>query len=193
MLKLQKRIDKGKMFFIVLDYSEGCIKDMFYFSEENQYPLIENKIYEIMSKDLEIEFKNKSYNRRRFQISLLTTYRISIEDDSVNFKNSIFCNEFYNYMKFDRLITLISYLRSKITLEGLDLCKDSIIRETSFNSLTSRGLSLYNKTQELIASNDKQNRLFKEFLLLAIDDEYKFAKIKILKQMELERLQKNEE
>ena len=48
MLKLQKRIDKGKMFFIVLDYSEGCIKDMFYFSEENQYPLIENKIYEII-------------------------------------------------------------------------------------------------------------------------------------------------
>ena len=98
MLKLQKRIQNDKMFFIVLDYSEGCIKDMFYFSEENQFPLIEDKIFEIMATDLEIEFKTSSYSRRRFQISLLTTYRISIEDDSVNFKNSIFCNDFYNYM-----------------------------------------------------------------------------------------------
>lgn len=192
MLKLQKRIENKKMFFIVLDYSEGCIKDMFYFSEENQYPLIENRIYQIMSDDLEIEFKDKSYSRRRFQISLLTTYRICIEDDSINFKNSMFCNEFYNYMKFDRLITLISYLRGKITLEGLENCKNSIIKETNFNSLNSRGVALYEKTHQLIAPEDKNNKLFKEFLLLAIDDEYKFAQIKILKQEEAEKKQNKE-
>lgn len=185
MLKLQKRIENGKMFFVILDYSQGCIKDMFYFSNENQFPILEDKIFEIMSNDLEIEFKNKNYSRRLFQISLLATYRISIENDEINFKNSMFCNEFYNYVKFDRLTTLISYLKGKKTLEGLNLCREFILNETTLNSITSRGLALYEKTKELVASNDKHDKLFKEFLLLAVEDEYRMMFLKIQQENEL--------
>lgn len=187
MYKLKKDIRNNKTLFLIQDDWTEKTKDFLIYPSGEKTPNIQEYVFSLIEKAIELEFEDKAYNRAKLNETLSILYNITIKNDkTIEFNNSFFFNDVYLVLKYDVLHTKLYFLKNKITEKGLQLCIDDILK-TKLEEMPEKFRKAFENLTYVIP-NVNDYVLFREVLKLVMEEDIFEAQKTIAKRVAIERM-----
>lgn len=174
-LKLRKKVENEKMYYLV---SDNSLKDTYYefyqFNNYKELPNIENLCYKIMGGELLDAYEKKDFSPVGYKTILLVKHGIIIDGNVINIGTANVLYDLIQHIRFKDLYNVINSFRKKLSIEVLDFYKNKIL-EIEVEQLSKETQDLFKQLIEKISYNKDEKKLFKEIMFLAVINEYNKA------------------
>lgn len=178
-LKLQKKLENDRLFYLVADADKP---DTFYeYYEYPNYkntPNIENICYKIMAQELVNAFKGKNFSSSNYKSVLFLMHGIILDGNVIDITSSNELSPLIDNIRFKDLYNVINSFRKKLSIQVLDYFKDKIL-SINISQFSEDTKALFEQFLTSVKYTRDKDVIFKEILYLAIINEYNRAYVKV--------------
>lgn len=174
-LKLRKKIENEKMYYLVSDANKNDTYYEFYqFDHYKEIPNIENIYYKIMGSELVKAYDTRPFSSVGFKSILLLSHGIIIDGNVINIGTANILYDLVQNIRFKDLYNVINSFRKHLAIEVLNYFRDKIL-EIEINQLSKDTQELFNDLIETLNYKKDTKEFFREIMYLAIINEYQRA------------------
>ncbi len=174
-LKLRKKIENEKMYYLVSDANKNDTYYEFYqFDHYKEIPNIENIYYKIMGSELVKAYDSKPFSSVGFKSILLLSHGIIIDGNVINIGTANILYDLVQNIRFKDLYNVINSFRKHLSIKVLNYFRDKIL-EIEINQLSKDTQEFFNELIETLNYKKDTKEFFREIMYLAIINEYQRA------------------
>lgn len=171
-LKLRKKIENEKMYYLVSDTAKNDTYYEFYqFDNYKEIPNVENICYKIMGTELMNAYETRDFSPVGYKSILLVKHGIIIEGNVINIGTANLLYDLVQNIRFKDLYNVINSFRKKLSIEVLDYYKNKIL-EIEVSQLSEDTQRMYKMLLQKLNYQKDEKEFFKEIMYLSIINEY---------------------
>lgn len=182
MLKLQKKLKDGDLYYLIYNMENKTILDWFIFKDYKECPKLEIYFFGLMFKELQDTFNydHSEYSQAKFLANLLIQYNILVDGNVITIKHSKLINEAYMEIRFNCLSNSISSFKNKLNTKAIKAYKERILNADFDNLLTQKAKTSINKINAMLKLDHNQS-IIKEVVYLCLEKDYNLSLKKSIK------------